>query len=315
MAANFLDYAYFEGKTVPFAEAKLSVATHALQYGTGVFGGVRGYLSHDEQSINIFRLDDHCARVLQSASLIKLKLPFDPNGLKQVFVDLTEKNAPSGNVYYRPFGYKSGLELTPRLSKVPDEFALYMLSLDDYYSAEKGLDVMVSSWHRVSDNQIPARGKISGAYINSSLAKDDAESFGFDEAIMLNEQGKVGEGSAANLMIVRGGTLITPPITADILEGITRRTILKLAEDLNIPTEQRSIDRTELYVAEEMFFCGTGAQVTPIASVDRRQVGTGTRGPVTGKIAERFFKTVRGELSDYDSWLTKVPVKVAQAAD
>ena len=313
--ANFLDYAYFEGSIIPFEDAKLSVSTHALQYGTGVFGGVRGYLSHDGKSINIFRLQDHCARVLQSCSLVKINLPFDAAGLAKIFTDLTEKNAPNGNVYFRPFGYKSGLELTPRLSKVPDDFTMYMLELDDYYAAEKGLDVMVSAWHRVSDNQIPARGKISGAYINSSLAKDDAETFGFDEAIMLNDQGKVGEGSAANLMIVRGGTLITPPVTSDILEGITRRTILKLAEDLDIAHEQRAIDRTELYVAEEMFFCGTGAQVTPIASVDRRTVGTGERGPITRKLAKRFSDTVRGKLNEYDAWLTKVSVKTALAAD
>ena len=313
--AAFLDHAYFEGNIVPFEDAKVSVSTHALQYGTGVFGGVRGYLSHDEKSINIFRLDEHCARVLQSCSLIKIKLPFDAAGLAKIFVDLTEKNAPTGNVYFRPFAYKSGLELTPRLSSVPDDFALYMLPLDDYYAADKGLNVMVSAWQRVSDNQIPARGKVSGAYINSSLAKDDAETFGFDEAIMLNEAGKVGEGSAANLMIVRGGTLITPPVTADILEGITRRSILKLASDLGIPCEQRIIDRTELYVADEMFFCGTGAQVTPIASVDRRTVGTGERGPVTKRIAERFFDTVRGKLSEYDDWLTKVPVNTALPAD
>jgi branched-chain amino acid aminotransferase len=198
---------------------------------------------------------------------------------------------------------------------VADGFALYMLALDDYYSADKGLSVMVSSWQRVSDNIIPARGKVSGAYINSSLANEDAKSFGFDEAIMLNERGKVGEGSAANLFMVRRGVLATPPVTADILEGITRRTIFQLAQDLGIPTEQRELDRSELYVADELFFCGTGAQVTPIAQLDKRPVGSGKPGDITKRIAERFFEVVKGKRPEYKGWLTRVPVKASLAAD
>lgn len=305
---TYLDYAYFEGNYVPFQDAKVSVATHALQYGTGVFGGIRGYLNHDASSINIFRLPEHCERVIQSAGLVKIALPFDAHGLASIFVELTKRNAPKSNVYFRPFAYKAGLDLTPKLTKVDDGFTLYMMALEDYYSAEKGLTAMVSAWRRVNDNMIPARGKVSGAYINSSLAKDDALSYGFDEAIMLNEQGKVGEGSAANLMMVRKGVLITPPVTADILEGITRRTIFQLALDLGIATEQRMIDRTELYIADELFFCGTGAQVTPISSVDKRMVGNGKPGKVTQAIAERFYDIVRGKLPDYSEWLTKVPV-------
>ena len=308
---NYLPYAYFDGDIIPFENAKVSVATHALQYGTGVFGGIRGYRSHDGASTNIFRLKDHCERVIQSASLVKIAFPFDVKGLADIFVKLTERNAPEGNVYYRPFGYKSGYDLTPKLTGVDDGFTLYMMALEDYYSADKGLDVMVSAWRRVNDNMIPARGKVSGAYINSSLAKDDAQAYGFDEAIMLNEQGKVGEGSAANLMIVRKGVLITPPVTADILEGITRRTIFTLAQDLGIECEQRSIDRTELYVADEIFFCGTGAQVTPVASVDKRPVGNGKAGEVTMKLFNRFHDVVRGKVPEYSDWLTKVPVAVA----
>lgn len=308
---NYSPYAYFNGAIVPFEDANVSVATHALQYGTGVFGGIRGYRNHDGESTNIFRLKDHCERVIQSAALVKINLPFNAAGLADIFVKLTQRNAPEGNVYFRPFAYKSGLDLTPKLTDVEDGFTLYMMALEDYYSADKGLDVMVSAWRRVNDNMIPARGKVSGAYINSSLAKDDAQAYGFDEAIMLNDQGKVGEGSAANLMIVRKGVLITPPVTADILEGITRRTIFTLAQDLGIPTEQRAIDRTELYVADEIFFCGTGAQVTPVASVDRRPVGSGKTGEITMKLFERFHDAVRGKLLEYDDWLTKVPVAAA----
>ena len=306
---TYLPYAHFEGNIIPFEEAKLSVATHALQYGTGVFGGVRGYLSHDEANVSIFRLADHCERVIQSAGLVKIDLPFDASGLADIFLELAARNAPRSNVYFRPFAYKAGLDLTPRLSGVADGFALYMLAMDDYYKVDQGLNVMVSGWRRVNDNMIPARGKVSGAYVNSSLAKDDAQAFGFDEAIMLNEQGKVGEGSAANLMMVRGGVLITPPVTADILEGITRRTLFTLAQDLNIPVEQRAIDRTELYVADELFFCGTGAQVTPVASVDRRPVGSGKPGSITQQLQARFYDVVRGKVDTYGEWLTPVAVK------
>ncbi|MCA9836488.1 MAG: branched-chain amino acid transaminase [Trueperaceae bacterium] len=305
---SYLPYAYFDGDYVAFSDAKVSVATHALQYGTGVFGGIRGYLSHDEKTINIFRLPDHCERVIQSAGLVKIQLPFDTEGLAEIFVELTKRNAPKGNVYYRPFAYKAGFDLTPKLTNVDDGFTLYMMALEDYYGADEGLSAMVSAWRRVNDNMIPARGKVSGAYINSSLAKDDALAYGFDEAIMLNELGKVGEGSAANLMMVRKGVLVTPPITADILEGITRRTMFQIATDLGIEIEQRSIDRTELYIADELFFCGTGAQVTPIGSVDRRPVGDGKAGKITRAIAERFHAIVRGKVTEYEQWLTKVPV-------
>ncbi len=308
MAASFLPYAYFEEAFVPFEDAKVSVATHALQYGTGVFGGIRGYLSADGQSINIFRLTDHCERIIQSAALLKIKLPFNRTELAEMVVALTEKNRPDKNVYYRPFAYKAGLDLTPTLSSVADGFALYMLALDEYYSDERGLKVMVSPWRRVSDTMIPARGKVSGAYVNSSLANDDARTFGFDEAIMLNEQGKISEGSAANIFMVRRGVLITPPVTADILEGITRRTVLQLAADLGIASETRDIDRTELYVADELFFCGTGAQITAISQVDGRMVAGGSRGEITRRLAERFFAMVRGELPEYAAWLSPVAV-------
>ena len=312
---SFMPFAYFNGDIVPFEEAKVSVATHALQYGTGVFGGIRGYVNHDKESINIFRLPDHAKRVMQSANLIKITVPFDEKELADIFVQLTEKNNPSKNVYYRPFAYKSGLDLVPKLTGVKDGFALYMLELDDFFASDEGLSVMVSSWRRVNDNMIPARGKVSGAYINSSLAKDDAAAAGFDEAIMLNEAGKVGEGSAANLMMVRGGVLITPPITADILEGITRRTVFRLAKDLDIATEERAIDRTELYLADELFFCGTGAQITPVTKVDTRPVGKGEIGSITRKLSHSFFDIVQGKNPDYDEWLTKVSLKTAAPAD
>jgi len=313
MPSHFLPEAYFNGAFVRFESANVSVATHALQYGTAVFGGIRGYRDASAERINLFRLDEHCRRFLRSAALLKIRLPVDAAGLQRIAVELTARNAPTGDVYLRPFAYKAGFDLTPTLDGVEDGFAMYQLALGDYY-APRGLSVCVSSWQRVSDLAIPARGKISGAYVNSALAKDDAAAQGFDEAILLNVRGKVSEGSAANLFLVRDGVLVSPPTTADILEGITRRTVLELAGALGLAVQEREIDRSELYAADELFFCGTGAQITPIVAVDRRPIGTGEPGPTTVRLRQWFLQIVRGEVSEYRHWLTPVPVGAASRA-
>ncbi|HEX5506780.1 MAG TPA: branched-chain amino acid transaminase [Thermomicrobiales bacterium] len=317
MQSTLLPYAYFDGRIVPIEEAKVSVATHALQYGTGVFGGIRGYLDQDGSTINIFRLPDHFRRFTQSAGLIKVRLPLPPAGLGDLAVELTRRNHPTGNVYFRPYAYKAGHDLGPTLTGIADGFALYMLPLDDYYGGEEshGLAVMVSSWQRLADSAIPARGKVSGAYVNSAIAKDEAQVYGFDDAILLNERGKVSEGSGCNLFMVRNGVVITPPVTANILEGITRRTLLQLARDAGIPTAERDIDRTELYIADELFFCGTGVQVTYIGQVDRRPVGAGALGPITRQLQTRFFDIVRGKAPEYAHWLTQVALPAPVHAD
>lgn len=317
MQVKHLPYAYFDGQIVPIGEAKVSVATHALQYGTGIFGGIRGYLDRDGSTINIFRLPDHFRRFTQSAAMIKIGLPLDVDGLCAMAVELTRRNEPTSNVYFRPFAYKAGNDLGPTLTGVADGFTMFMLPLNDYYagSEDAGLSVMVSSWQRIADNAIPARGKVSGAYVNSSIAKDEAQEYGFDDAILLNERGKVSEGSGCNIFMVRHGALVTPPITANILEGITRRTILQLAVDEGIPVVEREIDRTELYVADELFFSGTGVQVTGISRVDRRSVGDGSIGPVTTRLRERFFEMVRGGRPEYHHWLTRVAIAAPVTAD
>jgi branched-chain amino acid aminotransferase len=315
MQVTHLPYAFFDGKIVPIEEAKVSIATHALQYGTGVFGGIRGYLDQDGSTINIFRLHDHFTRFTQSAGLVKIGLPRDVEGLCELAVELTAKNAPKGNVYFRPYAYKAGLDLGPTLAGVEDGFAIYMLPLNDYYADNRGLSVMVSSWSRISDNAIPARGKVSGAYVNSAMTRDEAENYGFDDAILLNSRGKVSEGSGCNIMLARRGTLITPPVTADILEGITRRSLLHLAKEMGLTIEEREVDRTELYLAEEMFFCGTGVQIMPITQVDRRKVGDGEPGDITTALREKFFAIVKGQEPNYRDWLTQVKVPSAVAAD
>ncbi len=314
-SSPMLEYAFFEGQFVPFADAKISVGTHAVQYGTGAFAGIRGYLDADGETINIFRLPEHAARLLNSAKLLRATLPFTRETLAQTIVDLVEKNAPDGDVYIRPFVYKSSVQLTPRLNGLDNELAIYMLQLGDYLDTTSGVKAAVSSWQRLPDNAVPGRGKLSGGYINSALAKDEAEEKGADEAILLDGHGHVAEGSGCNLFLVRDGALVTAPITGDILEGITRRTMMQFARDEGIPIEERNIDRSELYIVDEAFFCGTGVQIAPITSIDGRPVGDGIPGPITMKIREMFFETVRGRNPDYAHFLTRVRAKVASAAD
>jgi branched-chain amino acid aminotransferase len=308
------DYAYFEGEFVPFAQANVSVGTHALHYGTGAFAGVRGYLDQDGETINIFRLRDHATRLLRSAKLLRMNLPHDVDSVMATMVELTRRNAPTSDVYYRPLVYKSSVQLTPRLRGIDDELAIYMMPMGDYLDTQRGQKVIVSSWTRITDNIIPARGKITGGYINSALAKDEAEEAGADEAIMLDLQGHVAEGTGCNLFIVRDGVLITPPVIGDVLEGITRRSILQVAADLGIPTEQRSIDRSELYIADEAFFCGTGVQVAWIETIDGRTIGTGTDPEVTRAIRNVMFDTFRGRNDRYADWITPVNLKVPATA-
>lgn len=304
-----MDYAFFEGNIVPFSEAKVSIGTHALQYGTGAFGGIRGYLSDDGETINIFRLKEHCTRLLRSAKLLRMDLPYTPDTLAEKIVELTKKNAPTGDVYYRPFVYKASVQLSPRLLGIDDEVAVYMLPMGDYLDTSRGQNTIVTSWTRSSDNAIPSRGKITGSYINASFAKDQAMAYGADDAIMLNAEGKIAEGSACNIFIVRDGTLITPPINSDILEGITRRTVVELANELGIPVAERGIDRSELYIVDEAFFCGTGVQVAWIEKIDGRVIGDGTQGPIAKQLYDKMFDIFRGRDTSHDEWLTKVPVQ------
>lgn len=301
-----LPYAYFEGEIVPLAEARVSVATHAMQYGTSAFGGIRGYRSADGRAVQLFRLQDHYRRFAASAKMLRIALPLDVDGLCDLSAELTRRNGHLGEVYLRPYCYKAGLDLTPGLAGIADGFALFMLAIDGLPPLDFGLSVCVSSWQRVSDNAIPPRGKLGGSYVNASLIRDEAREHGFDDAIVLNARGKAGEGSVANLFMVRDGVLITPPVSGDILEGINRRAVLELASDLGIPVVEREIDRTELYVADELFQSGTRMQLAWIAAVDRRAVGSGQQGPITARLVERFEAAVRGTAPEYAHWMTRV---------
>ena len=302
-------YTFFHGKIVPVGKAQISIQTNALQYGTGIFSGIRGYYNQKKKYISLFRIDDHFRRFLNSLKIVGVGLAYSRQELIDITVKLMKKNAPKTDTYVRPFAYAGSLNLSPNLqSDSVFDFAEYMIPLGDYLPTDKGIRVCVSSWRRVADNAIPSRAKISGAYMNSAIAKKEANQNGYEEAIFLNEEGHVAEGSAMNLCIVRDGVLITPPKSDDILEGVTRRSIMQLAQDQGIPVIEQTIDRSELYIADELFFCGTGAQISWIQEVDGRAIGTGKRGPVTQKLQKLYFNTVRGNEEKYAGWCTKIEV-------
>jgi len=308
MKTGSFPYAFFQGKIVPIEEAKISIMTNGFQYGTGYFAGIRGYYSQNEKSLNIFRLDDHYKRFLGSAKILGCKLAYNHDELKKITLDLVKKNKPNTNAYFRPFAYVGNTELGPNLANSTLDFALYMIPLEEYMPLGKGLSLIVSSWERISDNSIPSRGKVSGGYVNSALARKEATDGGYDEAIMLNKYGRAAEGSAENLFIVRNDTLITPDLSEGILEGITRRSLLQIAKDMGIPTIERPIERSELYIADEVFLSGTGCQVAWVEQIDKRIIADGKIGPITAKLKDAFFKVVKGEDKKYQEWCTKIKV-------
>ena len=303
---TFLPFAFFEGKIVPTELAKISIMTNALQYGNGIFGGIRGYQGNNKKTYNIFRINDHYKRFLTSLKILNKTIPYTADKLAKITLELAAKNEPKSDFYVRPLAYAANYELSPDLSRTEFDFAVYMIPLGEYLSVSKGLKLAISNWVRINDNMIPSRAKITGGYINSSLAKGDAARLGYDDALLIGSDGHLTEGSGANFFMVRDDVLITSPKYADVLEGITRRTILQLANDLGIASVERHIDRTEVYIADEGFLTGTGAQLAWVSEVDGRTIGNGKIGPISQKIQKLFFNIVRGNVSKYSSWLTKV---------
>ncbi|MBN2308944.1 MAG: branched-chain amino acid transaminase [Candidatus Hydrogenedentes bacterium] len=299
--------AYFEGGYVPVEEAKVSIMTHAFNYGTGLFEGIRGYYTADEDNILIFRLKEHVDRFVRNFNVMCMEIPEGREEIESICVELVKRSGFREGVYIRPLCYKNELSLGPKLRGVQSSLCCYVIKLGDYVDIASGLDVAVSSWRRLSDNAIPSRVKSTGSYVNSSLAATESKQAGFDEAIFLREDGSVAEGSAMNLFIVMGGKLITTPTTADILVGITRNTVLELArEELGLEVVERPIARTELYVCDEAFFSGTGAQVAPVRSVDRRVIGNGEPGPISRELQDLYFNVVQGKVQKYRHWCTPV---------
>src|SRR5438552_7522271 len=297
--------AYLDGAFVPFADAKVSIATHALQYGTGDFEGIRAYWNAPAEQLYVFRLREHFERMTRSCRIVRIGCRGDPDELSAIVVELLRRNAFKSDVYVRPLAYKAARVVKVALHGLRDGFGIYAFPMGGYLSTG-GLAAHTTSWRRISDEAIPARAKVTGAYINTALAVDEAAEHGAEEAIFLTIGGHVSEGGGSNLYMVRDGILVTPPVTDDILEGITRQTIVALATELKIPVVERSIDRTELFVADELFFCGTGAQVAPCVKVDGRPVGDGAIGPVAKAIGDLYFAIARGDDPRHAEWRTAI---------
>jgi branched-chain amino acid aminotransferase len=299
---KFLPFAYFQNQFVPFAEAKISIATHGLHYGTGAFGGMRGIIDPQKpQQILLFRLDRHCQRLSNSAKFLHYDLPADK--IKSVILDFVKKNQPTKSFYIRPFIYTSGLGISPRLHKIEKDFFVYGLELGDYLSPE-GVNCRISSWYRQEDRSFPLRGKLSAAYITSCLAKTEAFESGFDEAILINSQGKVCEATGMNIFIVRNDSLITPGFEQDILEGITRDSIIKMATDLGIKVTERPVDKSELLIADEVFLCGTAAKITPVKRIENYQLPESK--PITEKLRAKLTAITENRDPNYRDWIYPV---------
>ena len=307
-------YAYFKKQIVPLAEAKIGIMTHALNYGTAVFEGIRGNWNEEEEQIYLFRMPEHYARLRRSCRILCLDLPYNDEELYSLTTKLVAMSGYSEDIYVRPLVYKSSEALGVRLHNLEDDFLIFVTPFGPYLDVEEGARCCTSSWRRVEDTGIPARAKVTGIYVNSALAKTEAQLSGFDEAIMLNEDGHVSEGSGENIFVVCDGVLITPPQSSNILVGITRETVTTLAQaDLGIAVVEREIDRSELYTCDECFMTGTAAHVTAVVEVDRRIIGEGRTGEITGRLQQLYFEAIRGKNGKYAQWVT--PVKPQTAAD
>jgi branched-chain amino acid aminotransferase len=296
-------FAYFEGGVVPIEDATVSIATHSFNYGTAVFEGIRAYLQEDGSTSLLFGRE-HYERLLRNARLVRATVPETAQALVEITLDLIRRNGHGGDVYIRPLIYKSAPNIRVQLTGLDDRIAIFTMPLGDYLPTG-GIRVTVSGWQRVGDNAIPARGKITGSYVNAAFAAEDAHAAGYDDAILLTGDGHVAEASAANLFVVFGTELATPPLVDDVLSGITRRAIMQVAADAGYDVVERRIDRSELYLADEVFLTGTGVQVAPIASIDDRPI-VSDGFPVSLDIQRRYFAAVRGTDPRYASWLTPV---------
>ncbi|HIS35280.1 TPA: branched-chain amino acid transaminase [Candidatus Scatousia excrementigallinarum] len=300
------EYYFLNGKMVEAEKAVIPVRTHAFLYGTAVFEGIRAYWNDEEKQLYVFRAPEHYERLLRSAKIMYMQSPYTVEEYCNITINLLKKNNYKQDAYMRPTLYKSAQKVGPGLFDNEDSYMLVSNKMGDYIDTSKGLKVCVSSWRRNSDNAIPPRAKVAGSYANAALIKTDAHNAGFDDAIVLDEAGQVTEGSAMNLFLVQNGKLITTMKTDNILVGITRNTVIELAKDLGIETEERAIDRTELYISDEAFYCGTGAQISPIVSVDNRELGDGKVGPVSKELQKLYFDVVRGKVAKYKHWCMPV---------
>jgi branched-chain amino acid aminotransferase len=297
---------WFEDRFVRLADAKVSVLTHAFNYGTGVFEGIRGYYEQQKKQLFLVRMLEHYERWKRNCRILRINVPESADDLAEITTELCRRNNFETHVYVRPLAYKSSARLGVPMDE-NDRYSITAVPVGEYLNGESGHTAGIASWRRVEDNAIPGRAKICGAYVNSVLAVDEARRNGYDEAIFLNENGHVAEGATSNLFMVRDGKLITPPGTDNILEGITRASIIELAErELALPVVERSIDRSELYICDEVFLTGTAVEVTPIVEVDHRAVGTGEVGVITQKLKTLYAEATRGRMPGYSHWVWPV---------
>lgn len=297
---------YFEGRFVPLREANVNIMTHAFMYGTATFEGIRGYWNEERGTLFGLFVREHVERIRNSCRIILIDPVPSVDELTGLIVDTVRRNGFREDVYIRPSFYKSTRAIGVRLHNLEHQLYIIAIPFGNYIDTEAGVRVMTSSWRRNADEALPARGKIVGGYVNMAFQKSEAELNGYDEAVVLTADGHVNEASAANLFVVRDGVCLTPPVSDDILEGVTRKAMLRLLADEGVPTEIRSIDRSELYISDEMFLCGTGVQVSPVIEIDHRKIGSGSVGPITRLIKDRYFDAVRGRLPQYEHWLTPI---------
>jgi branched-chain amino acid aminotransferase len=297
---------FMGGKFIPAEQGLISVRTHAFAYGTGCFEGIRGYWNEETRQVYLFRVREHYERLLRSSKILRIELPFTVEQLIEQSVELVRLNDQKQDVYLRPVAYKNAQIIGVRLQNVEDAYLLTSEPMGNYVDIG-GMKCGVSSWRRIDDNALPARAKICGSYVNAAFAKTEAMQNGFDEAIMLTHDGHVSEGSAENIFLYINGELVTPAPTENILLGITRDTVIQLAQkELGLKIQERQVDRTELYIADEIFMCGTGAQIAPVVEVDHSPVGTGKIGPIGQKLQDLYFDIVRGRKLEYLDWCTPV---------
>ncbi len=299
-------WAYFRGQYVPLADARVSVLTHAFNYGTAVFEGIRAYWNAEAGQLYGLEFIAHYQRLLNSARFLMMSVPHTAEELAAITVEVLRRGNLREDVYLRPLVYKSSESIGVRLHNLDSDVVIFGIPFGRYIDTDGGIRAQISTWRRTDDNAIPARSKLAGGYVNGALAKTEAQLNGFDEAIVLTHDGHVSEGSAENLFMVQQGRLITPSVTDNILEGITRRRLMQVATELGIPVQERTIDRTELYQADEVFLCGTGAQVAAVVEIDRRQIGDGNTGPITRRLSQIYFDAVRGRIDAYRDWLTPI---------
>jgi branched-chain amino acid aminotransferase len=298
---------FLNGKFLPESEAKVSVTTHSFNYGTGVFEGIRAFWNNGKQQLFVLALKEHLMRFKNSCKILKICLPYSVEELSQIVLEILRVNNYREDVYIRPLAFKSSEKIGVKLIDLEDGLTIFAVPFGSYFENEERVRAIVSSWRRISDNAIPARAKCCGAYINSALSKTEALEAGVDECIVLNENGKVSEASAANIFIVRNGVVATPPVTANILEGITRNIVITLLQkEFGIEVQEREIDRTELYVADEVLITGTACNISSVVEIDKRQIGKGKIGNIGKSLRRVYFEIVRGENSKYSYLLTPV---------